>query len=333
MFFLLKCVLCQNIEFMKYLVFLILVIFTLSCSKDKTDLPLPPSGYWNMTMIKVAYALGMIDEIKMEFPVPEDLIEYKDVVYTTEDSVDLKLDIYHLKNLKEKRPLLLFIHGGGYTKGNKRDYLVYTCAFAQKGYVTASLQYKFVNDVKFPAQLYELKEAVKWLKQNADSFNIDTSKIALIGGSAGAHLALMGAYTADVKEFNEDSTVSYRVQAVVDLYGPVDLTTKYAREHPTIENMFGKTYREDPEIYFKSSPLMYVSKDDPPTLIFQGTIDNLVPVSQSDTLAARLKRTGVPVEYHRLKGWPHAMDVEVEVNKYCQFYMNRFFEKYVPINE
>ena len=310
------------------------VLLLTGCSGDSSDLPVkPPSGYWNMTFIKIAYALGMIDEIKMKFPVPDDVVEVKDLVYETIDSTELHLDIYYPKNIKKKQPLLLFIHGGSYVRGDKQDYLIYTCSFAQKGYVTATMQYRFVNEVKFPEQVFEAKAALRWLKQNADNYFIDTSKIALIGGSAGAHLALMTAYTADVDEFNESKDpVSYNVQAVVDLYGPVDLTTPYAREHPIIVNMFGKTYQEDPGIYGSSSPVKYITKDTPPTLVFQGTIDDLVPVSQSDTLVARLKRAGVPVEYHRLKGWPHAMDVEVNVNNYCQYYMNRFFEKYVPKN-
>ncbi len=315
------------------LILVFLILFASGCAEDKTDDAIkPPAGYLNMTMIKIAYALGMIDVVEKKFPVPDDIVEYRDVVYRKEDTIALKLDIYHSKSLSGKAPLLLFIHGGGYTKGDKRDYLVYTTSFARKGYVTATLQYRFVDEVKFPTQLYELKEAIKWLKLNGEAYHIDTSKIALIGGSAGGHLALMGAYTAGVDIFNEDSLASYRVQAVVDLYGPVDLTTEYAREHPTIVNMFGKTFEEAPALYEESSPVTYVSADDPPTLAFHGTIDDLVPVSQSYTLVARLEAAGVPVEYHRLKGWPHTMDAEVSVNEYCQKVMTRFFEKYIPRN-
>ncbi len=318
-----------------FFVFQIIWVFLFSgCSKDTSDLPVkPPGGYWNMTTIKIAYALGMIDEIQMEFPVPDDVTEIKDLVYNTVDSTDLHLDIYYPENINKKQPLLLFIHGGGLSKGNKKDYLRYTCDFAQRGYVTATVQYRFVDKVKYPEQIYEVISAVRWLKQNADSFHIDTSKIALIGGSAGGLLAMMVGYSADTDIFKTGGdSVSYNVEAVVDLYGPVDFTTPYAREHSIVKRMFGKTYDEEPDIYKKYSPLSFVSADDPPTLVFQGTIDDLVPVSQSDTLVTRLKTVGVPVEYHRLKGWPHAMDVEVNVNKYCQYYMNRFFEKYLPQN-
>jgi acetyl esterase/lipase len=287
-----------------------------------------------MTTIKIAYMLGMIKLIEEKFPVPDNIIEYKDIVYKKIDSTNLKLDIYHLKTITKKEPLLIFIHGGGLTKGDKQDYLRYTVDFAQKGYVTATIQYRLADKVKFPGQLFEVKAAIKWLKRNADKYNIDSSKVALIGGSAGGHLAMMAGYTQGIKELTNDSDTitSSRVQAVVDLYGPADFTTKYAREHPISINMFGYTYAENPTIYKMSSPIKFISKDDPPTLIFQGTIDDLVPVSQSDSLTKKLKETGVPVEYHRLEGWPHTMDVEVGVNKYCQYYMNRFFEKYIPKN-
>jgi len=85
-------------------------------------------------------------------------------------------------------------------------------------------------------------------------------------------------------------------------------------------------------LYQKASPIHFITEDDPPTLIFQGTIDELVPVRQSDLLKKKLDGVGVPNEYHRLTGWPHTMDVAEPVNRYCQHYMNAFFEKYIPIS-
>ncbi len=312
----------------------VLLVFTSCSEQDPNSAPKAPNGYWNNTTLKIAYFMGTLDLVETEFPVPEELVEYKDIVYKKIDSTELHLDIYHTKNITKKAPLLLFIHGGGLSKGDKKDYLVYTTAFAQKGYVTATVQYRFVDKVKFPAQMFEVKAAIRWLKENADTYNIDNSKIALIGGSAGGHLAMMAGYTGDVEAFNEreDSLISPRVQALVNLYGPADFTTEHARSHRISERMFGNTYLESPEIYEDSSPMKYLTKDDPPTLIFHGTIDDLVPVSQSDRLAEELKKIGVPVEYHRLKGWPHTMDIGADVNHYCQYYMTQFFEKYIPLN-
>lgn len=142
---------------------------------------------------------------------------------------------------------------------------------------------------------------------------------------------MMAGYTSDIPEFSEevDSLISSRVQAVVNLYGPSDLTTEYAREQSSVLNLIGKSFAEAPELYEKASPMAYITRDVPPTLIFQGTLDELVPFSQSDSLKSKLDKAGAISEYHLLEGWPHTMDLGVEVNEYCQYYMNRFFEKYL----
>ncbi len=314
----------------KFLILLLLLVTPLVVFSQEEP-PEVPDGYSSMTTMKIAYFFGTLDLLEKDFPVPDNIKEYKDIVYKTIDSTELKLDIYYSKNITEDAPLLIFIHGGGWKKGNKHDYLRYLVDFAQKGYVTATVQYRFTDKAKFPAQLLDIRTAIKWLKEHADEYHIDNKNIAVIGGSAGGHLAMMAGYTSDVSEFNEeiDSLVSYEVQAVVDLYGPADLTTEYAREHSSIKGFIGKKYDEAPEIYAKASPITYITKDDPPTLIFQGTLDELVPVSQSDSLKSRLDKAGVTAEYHRLEGWPHTMDLGAEVNEYCQYYMNQFFKKHL----
>ena len=120
------------------------------------------------------------------------------------DSIPLKLDIYHSKDIKKDAPLIIFIHGGAWKKGNKHDYLVYLASFAQKGYVTATIQYRLTDVAKYPAQLHDVEDAVRWLKLNAANYHIDASKVALVGGSAGGHLAMMNAYsnTADDVDAN-----------------------------------------------------------------------------------------------------------------------------------
>ena len=94
-------------------------------------------------------------------------------------------------------------------------------------------------------------------------------------------------------------------------------------------NFIGYSYSERPDLYQAASPRTYISGDDPPTLIFHGTIDSLVPVSQSDSLQKWLDQAGVPNEYHRLKGWPHTMDLAVKVNEYCQYHMDSLFSTYL----
>jgi acetyl esterase/lipase len=116
---------------------------------------------------------------------------------------------------------------------------------------------------------------------------------------------------------------------VVDIYGPADLTTEYARNQRLVNAFIGHSYDENPELYREASPVSYLSSSCPPTLILHGTSDTLVPVSQSDTLKSRLDALGVPCEYYRVPLWPHAMDIAKRVNDFSQKKMEVFFEKYL----
>ena len=292
-----------------------------------------PRGYRSEALMKVAYAIGFIDLIETKPEVPENIEVMRDIVYKQVDTILLQLDIYKRKDLKKDAPLLIFIHGGSWTKGKRSDYLPYLIDYAEKGYITATVSYRLSQVAPFPAAVEDVKCAVSWLRSHAEEYMIIPEKIAVIGGSAGAHLAMMLAYS-DENEFSEECTenISSKVQAVVNLYGPVDLTTEYARNAGAVKKFLGTTYQENPEIFVSSSPKTYISSEDPPTLTFNGTLDSLVPVSQADSLNVWLNKAGVYHDYHRLKGWPHTMDISEKVNEYCQYYMDIFFKKYLITN-
>jgi len=164
---------------------LLIISCLIGCKTQTPDVSQPPDGYANNTTLKMAYATGALKLIEKDFPIPEDITEYKDVVYKTADSVDLKLDIYHSKEIKANAPLLVFVHGGAWKKGDKHDYLVYLISYAKKGYVTATVQYRLTDIAKYPAQLHDVQDAVRWLKSHANEYHIDKNKVAMIGGSAG----------------------------------------------------------------------------------------------------------------------------------------------------
>jgi dipeptidyl aminopeptidase/acylaminoacyl peptidase len=130
-----------------------------------------------------------------------------------------------------------------------------------------------------------------------------------------------------------NDAVSSRVCAVVDFYGPTDLSTDFARAQGVVTDfMGGKTFDESPDVYRVASPLSHLTKDDPPTLIFHGTIDSTVPVVQADKLADKLKQLGIDFVYERFDGWPHTMDLAEAVNRRCIYQMEEFFKKYAPID-
>ncbi len=181
----------------------------------------------------------------------------------------------------------------------------------------------------------DAKCAVRWLRANAAKYNVDPDKIAVIGGSAGGHLAMMVGYSSNDPGLDGNggnSKVSSRVQVVVDFYGPYDLTTQFAQNAGAVKKFLGnKSYPEAKELYERASPAKYLTAQAPPTLILHGTIDDVVPIGQSDALAEKLKALKVPFAYDRLEGWPHAMDAAESVNERCQYFMNHFFEKHLPL--
>lgn len=315
--------------------FLIIVFqFVTGCSPKIIDNNRPlkaPSGYMNETFMKISYGLGMLDLIDLEPEVPDDILEIKNIEYKNVDSTSLQLDIYKLKDLKELAPVMIFIHGGSWRSGKRGDYLPYLIDYAKKGFVTVTVSYRLIKKATFPAAVQDVNCAVRWIRSNAAEYGIDSERMVLIGGSAGGHLAMMVGYAGDEPLFNGDCSVgkSSGVKAVINLYGPGDLTTPYAKGmHQTID-FIGSSYEENPESYNLASPKTFITPNDPPTLTFHGTIDSLVPISQSDSLDIWLSKAGVPHDYHRLKGWPHTMDVSVKVNEYCQFYIDAFLKKYL----
>ncbi len=281
-----------------------------------------PIGYHFEALDYLAIGAGLEKLIAREPDVPSNIQGFKDVEYKNVNGKSLQIDVYKKKELQEKAPLLVFIHGGGWRSGKRQDYLVYLLDYAEKGYVTATISYRLKKDSIYPAAIEDVMDGIDFLFQHGETYGYDTSRVALIGGSAGAHLSMLAGYGWEKPQ-------KHKVKAVVDIYGPVDMTTPYAQTQFMVNDFIGHPYSEKSELYWEASPAKYLNKNLPPTLILQGTSDNLLPPSQSDTLHARLDRLGVPNIYHRLPLWPHAMDIAVRPNVYMQKKMDEFFEKYL----
>jgi acetyl esterase/lipase len=292
-----------------------------------------PIAYHFELLDYLAIGVGLEKLTNLEPEIPENIEEIKDIEYKNVGGKSLQLDIYKPRNLAEPAPLLVFVHGGGWKGGKRSDYLVYLVDFAKKGYITATVSYRLKNDSIYPACVQDVSDAMHFLFSNAKKYGYDPDRVAMIGGSAGGHLVLMTTYDFKEPTISLDSvylaTRPHKVKAVVDIYGPVDMTTPYAQTQGLVTGFIGHPYSEKPELYWEASPAKYLREDLPPTLIFQGTSDNLLPQSQSDTLKARLDRLGVPNEYYKLPLWPHAMDIAERPNQYMQKKMDEFFEKYL----
>ncbi|WP_170126327.1 alpha/beta hydrolase [Arenibacter echinorum] len=305
-------------------------LLIVGCKPNQYDPSQPPKGFANNISLKIAYTLGAIEPTITKVVIPETIQEYKDLVYKTIDSTSLKLDIYQHKAIKKDAPLIIFIHGGAWEKGKKSNVLHYLISYAQKGYVTATIQYRLSGVAKYPAQILDVADAIQWLKSHAKDYNINVNKVAIAGGSAGAHLAMQYAYSHSSNTM-DDNGIPTNVQAVINIYGPSDLTTEIAKKEKRVHRLFGKTYEEAPEMYKQASPILYVNKDSPPTISFHGTLDELVPYGQSKKLHETLQSYGVPSYNHELKGWPHAMDLSAKVFSYIQYHTDIFLEKHLKL--
>jgi len=298
--------------------------------------PAPPTGFEKTQEVLTAAASGKIKVINRAAPTPDGVKVTTEIEYGKGGDESLKLDLYQPEKTDGPVPGLIFIHGGAWAGGSKNDYSYYGNVFAAKGYAFSSISYRLVKVARYPAAVEDCKCAVRWMRENAKELNIDPDRIGVAGGSAGGHLSMMVGYSPDVSELEGDgghAGVSSRVQCVVDLYGPADLTTDFVRNNEyanrVCREFLGKSIDDDLPLYQQASPITYVDADDPPTLILHGTIDDTVPIDQGDLLATKLRATGVPYIYDRLPGWPHAMDISQDVNDRCVWLMERFFAHYL----
>lgn len=225
----------------------------------------------------------------------------RDVTYGTVDGVPLKMDVYYPRVTQAPAPAIVYIHGGGWYTGDKTGGAGFSTIpeLAAHGYLVASIDYRLAPRYAFPAQIEDVKGAIRHLRASAGSYNIDPERIGVLGDSAGGHLAALAGVTDDGSGFDvrgANLEQSSRVQAVVDMFGPADLALFYRENYSLhIQHVFGTDDPLSPVIK-KASPVSYVSADDPPFFILHGDSDAVVPLDQSLILYRYLKAAGVPAD-------------------------------------
>ena len=239
-------------------------------------------------------------------PSPDSHVQ-KDVTYCTVDGTALLMDLYFPTNQVDRSgfPIAVYVHGGGWTSGDKTENLVkYRDALLKRGIAVAAVNYRLAGTAKFPAMIEDVKCAIRDLRANSATYAINPDRIAAFGGSAGGHLvSLLGTADAtagwDVGEYSDTSSA---VRAVVDMYGPTDLTVEFAGNPALAGTVFSAT---DYTSMSFASPVHYVSPDDPAFLIMHGLDDTLVPFSQSQEFYDALVAAGVDVTLVPVTGAGH----------------------------
>jgi len=288
-----------------------------------------------------SYKLGKLTD--QEFPLA-------DVSVVKRKSLDLqyahlstaqKLDIYLPEVGQGPFPVILYIHGGGFAEGDKRDiHLLSYLKALEKDYAVASVNYRLSGEAVFPAGIQDVKAAIRWLRAHREKYLLDTDRIAACGGSSGGNFAAMVCLTDHVPYFDDESLgnmdYSCSVSAAVDFFGPIDFLTMdeqlkesgygpadHGQADSPESRYLGARLSDVPLKVALASPMTYIHKDMPPILIQHGRLDTLVPVQQSILFVEKLIEI-VPAdkfEFDIIEGAGHGDPLfETEHN------MNRVFE-------
>jgi acetyl esterase/lipase len=252
----------------------------------------------------------------------------QNIVYTKAGTEELKLDVSRPEGKDGVFPAVILIHGGAWRAGNKSDVRGLVGAFTKHGYVVVAPQYRFCPKETFPAQVHDVKAAVRWIKTNAKKYQVDPERVGAMGFSAGGHLALMLGLTGPKDGLEGDVAAGApdsRVKAVVNYFGPTDLAAKDIPviSKPLVKDFLGGTPEAKPEAAAKASPLTFVSSDDAPVLTFQGTKDPLVPYTQAIKLADAMNTAGVAGRVELLIGASHGWagaELDRTINETFQFF-------------
>lgn len=305
---------------MKRAITVMVSLFVLAMINPLNADTLSAAHHKNTTVIDIAVKRPSVQQIT-------DIVYAQPSVYGYPNKA-LIMDIMK-PQAKEPLPAVLYVPGGAYISSDRNKYFQTKVDIAEAGYVVASIEYRVAPGVLYPDSLKDVKSALRFLRVNAKRFNIDPNRIAIMGNSAGGHLAALAGTTIDMKEFNEGDNLEYstKVNAVIDLYGPSDLTkigeglanqdiltdSHYSESAPAglwINGMATNVkttggIKTNPERAAKANPINYISKDTPPFLVMVGNKDIRVSANQSELLHDALIQKGIDSTFYILNGAGH----------------------------
>jgi len=296
--------------------FLVILSFLYCCTTNaqKVDgIPRDTSFNVHSTYIKEQKKRPYIKIAKPNLP--ENVKTFEGVIYSQPNlGRELKLNIYRPDN-ECKYPALLMVHGGGWSSGDLSLQIPMAQQIAARGYVTIPVEYRLSPEALYPAAVYDIKTAIRWIRANADKYGIDTTKIALSGCSSGGHLAMLIGMTNFQSEFevkNEHAEYQSNVHAVINIDGISDFSTDEltaARESlnknkmPASVKWLGATYEENKGIWENASPVNHITVNSAPVCFINSSISRFH--GGRDEAIKKLSTYNIYTEIHTLSDTPH----------------------------
>ncbi|MGK9475663.1 alpha/beta hydrolase [Melioribacter sp. OK-6-Me] len=256
------------------------------------------------------------EKIKKEYPFvkPAELDSQglqilKNVIYYSEGQRKLLLDLFMPAGHAKKLPLVVIVHGGGWRSGYKEMEHPIASRIARKNYLCATVEYRLSTEALYPVAILDVKRAICWLKENSDVYKIDTSKIVLMGMSAGGQIAAMAALTDKIEKLSAKNC-AINAAAIIDVDGVYDMTTPSESGKDSIpskpsaaKQWLGFTYKENPSLWIEASPLKYVDSTSPPMLFINSSLPRFH--AGRDEAIKILNEHGIYSEVHTIENTPH----------------------------
>lgn len=273
-------------------------------------------------------ALGKFREsVNIRFNVP----------YAGSDNPKQTLNLFLPKkpNGDKPLPIVVHIHGGGWSGGDKATYTARCAALAATGdYAAASVGYRLSGEVKWPAQIHDCKAAIRWLHAHSEELNIDPERIGVTGGSAGGHLVTLLGVTGERRELEGDvgehDSVSSRVTCVINFCGPQDMSAPLMqgpaakKDDPAVAGLVGGPLAERADAVKAASPLTYVSQRTVPIMTVHGTQDGRVDYKHALWLDEALKKAGAVSYLVPMQGAGHGIPVVPELETRMRSFWDRY---------
>lgn len=252
------------------------------------------------------------------------------IVVGTADGRELKADLFTPPPGTANGAGLLLVHGGSWRNGDRTQLRGYGILLGRAGYTLLSCEYRLVPSATWPAQIHDVKAALRWFRANAARCGVDPDKIAVSGNSAGGHLSLMVAGTQNQSEFEGEGGnpgVSTSVSACIAFYAPALLGRAGVAVSDTVRELLGSDANDT--TMQGASPITHAVSGYPPTMLITGNNDVVVPDESSMRMYAALREAGVKAELHVYEGAPHAFDAVPVYGRQCAQIMQLFLDRHV----